>query len=69
MKVDHVVIDKFQAYTYCNNIKIVGVPEKGTNESADETRGICVALFREMGADVSKTILIQRIRPRSQTKG
>ena len=29
------------------------MPEKGTNESADETSGICVALFREMGADVS----------------
>ena len=25
----------------------------GTNESADETSGICVALFREVGANVS----------------
>ena len=29
------------------------MPEKGTNESADETSGICEALLREMGADVS----------------
>ena len=46
-------IDDFQAYRYRYNIKIVGVPEKGTNESADETSGICVASFREMGTDVS----------------
>lgn len=55
VKIDNVAkaIDEFQAYSYRYNIKIVGVPEKGTNESADETSGICVALFREMGADVS----------------
>ena len=55
VKVDNVAkaIDEFQAYSYRYNIKIVGVPEKETNESADETSGICVALFREMGADVS----------------
>ena len=29
------------------------MPEKGTNESADGTSGICVALFRETGVDVS----------------
>ena len=47
-------IDEFQAlYSYHYNLKIVGVPEKGTNESADDTSGICVALFREMGVDVS----------------
>ena len=55
VKVDNVVkaIDEFQACCYRYNIKIVGVPEKGANESAEETCGICVALFREMGADVS----------------
>ena len=55
VRVDNVAkaIDEFQAYSYRYNIKIVGVPEKGTNESADETSGICVALFREMGTDVS----------------
>ena len=55
VKVDNAAkaIDEFQAYSYRYNIKIVGMPEKGTNESADETSGICVALFREMGADVS----------------
>ena len=55
IKVDNVAkaIDEFQAYSYRYNLKIVGVPEKGTNESADDTSGICVALFREMGADVS----------------
>ena len=47
------VMKRIQAYSYRYNIKIVGVPEKGTNKSADETSGICVALFREMGADVS----------------
>lgn len=51
------LIDEFQAYSYDRydiNIKIVGVPEiKGTNEFADEISGISVALFREMGADVS----------------
>ena len=40
MKVENVAIDEFQAYTYHYNIKIVGVSEKGTNESADETSGI-----------------------------
>ena len=52
VKVDK-AIDEFQAYCYRYNIKIVGVPEKGANESAEETCGLCVALFREMGADVS----------------
>ena len=55
LRVDNVAkaIDEFQAYSYRYNIKIVGLPEKGTNESADETSRICVALFREMGTDVS----------------
>lgn len=54
VKVDNVVkvIDEFQVYSYCYNIKIVGVLEKGINEFVDEISGICVVLFREMGVDV-----------------
>ena len=56
MKADNVTkaIDEFQAYSYDRyNVKIVRVAEKGTYESAGETSGIIVGLFREMGADVS----------------
>lgn len=54
-KVDMVgkAIEDLQDYSYQFNIKIIGVPETGSPESAKNTSDLCVALFNRMGAQVS----------------
>ena len=36
-----------------HTIKIVGVPEKSPEETAWDTSDLCVALFKEMGAEIN----------------
>ena len=48
-------IEEFQAYSYGFNVKILGVPECVTQESALQTGNLCVAIFNKMGAEVTLT--------------
>ena len=54
-KVDEVgkAIDAIEEYSYQYNIKIVGVPELNSQETAMDTIELCANLFFEMGADVA----------------
>ena len=46
-------IDEAKKYSYQFNVKIIGLPEKSSDETAPETSSFCVKLFQEMGAEVS----------------
>ena len=54
-KVDTIgkAIEDLQDYSYQFHVKIIGVPEIGSPESAKMTSDLCVALFNRMGAHVS----------------
>ena len=60
-------IEEFQAYSYGFNVKILGVPECVSNESALQTSNLCVAIFNKMGAEVSLTDIdiAHRVKPRN----
>ena len=60
-------IEEFQAYSYGFNVKILGVPECVSNESALQTSNVCVAIFNKMGAEVSLTdiYIAHRVKPRN----
>ncbi|XP_029201286.2 uncharacterized protein LOC114965747 [Acropora millepora] len=60
-------IEKFQAYSYGFNVKILGVQECVSNKSALQTSNLCVAIFNKMGAEVSLTDIdiAHRVRPRN----
>ena len=40
--------DEAEKYSYQFNVKITGLPEKSSNETAPETRSLCVKLFQEI---------------------
>lgn len=42
-----------EEYSYQFSVKIIGVPEISSNETASETSSFCVKLSQEMGAEVS----------------
>lgn len=54
-KVDEVgkAIDAIEEYSYQYNIKIVGVPELNTQETAEDTSKLCAKLFAEMGTNIT----------------
>ncbi|KAK2558973.1 hypothetical protein P5673_018601 [Acropora cervicornis] len=56
-KVDELAqaIEEFQAYSCGFNVKILGVTDCVSNESALQTSNLCVAIFNKMGAEVSLT--------------
>ena len=60
-------IEEFQAYSYGFNVKILGVPECVSNESALQTSILCVAILNKMGAEVSLTDIdiAHRVKPRN----
>ena len=59
-------IEEFQAYSYGFNVKILGVPECASQESALQTSNLCVAIFNKMGAEVTLTDIdiAHRAKPR-----
>ena len=63
-------IEEFQAYSCGFNVKILGVPECVSNESALQTSNLCVAIFNKMGAEVSLTDIdiAHRVKPSNRTK-
>ena len=54
-RVDEVgkAIDAMEEYSYQYNIKIVGLPELNTQETAMDTSKLCAKLFAEMGTDIT----------------
>jgi hypothetical protein len=47
------MIDEAQQYSYSYNIKLIGIPELNSKESAIETSQLCIKIFNEMGTNVS----------------
>ena len=60
-------IKEFQAYSYGFNVKILGVPECVSQESALQTSNLCVRIFNKMGAEVTLTDIdiAHRAKPRN----
>ena len=56
-------IDEAEKYSYQFNVKIIGLPEKSSNETAPETSSLRVKLFQEMGAEVSIFDIDRRSHP------
>jgi len=50
-------IDQLEDHSYQFNVKLIGVPEMSTTESASSTSSPCVKIFIEMGADVSILVI------------
>ena len=46
-------INDAEEYSYQFNLKIIGLPELNSSETAPKTSSLCVKLFQEMGAEVS----------------
>lgn len=44
------VLEEFQEYSYAFNVKILGVPELGPTESAEDTSNLCLKIFNALGA-------------------
>ena len=44
------VLQEFQEYSYAFNVKILGVPELGPTESAEDTSNLCLKIFDALGA-------------------
>ena len=55
-----------EEYSYQFSVKIIGLPEINSNETAPETSSFCVKLFQEMGAEVSifDTDIVHRVSTR-----
>ena len=53
LKIDE-AIEAINQYSYKYNIKIIGIPQKGRKETAQETVDICLKLFQEIGAEISQ---------------
>ena len=55
-----------EEYSYQFRVKIIGLPEINSNETAPETSSFCVKLFQEMGAEVSifDTDIVHRVSTR-----
>ena len=60
-----------EEYNYQFNVKIIGLPELNSSETAPETSPLCVNLFQEMGAEVSILVIdiAHRVSTRNESKG
>ena len=64
-------IDEIQRYSYQYNVKIVGLPENDSQESASATTSLCISLLKASGADINKqdVDIAHRILTRQATTG
>ena len=46
-------IEQLQRYSFQYNIKIIGLPESETHESASQTASLCINLFKAAGIEIS----------------
>ena len=60
-----------EEYNYQFNVKIIGLPELNSSETAPETSPLCVKLLQEMGAEVSILVIdiAHRVSTRNESKG
>ena len=65
-------INDAEEYSYQFNVKIIGLPELNSSETAPETSSLCVKLFQEMGAEVSIQLdidIAHRVSTRNESEG
>ena len=65
-------INDAEEYSYQFNVKITGLPELNSSETAPETSSLCVKLFQEMpGAEVSilDIDIAHRVSTRNESEG
>ena len=64
-------IDEATSYSYKNNPKIFGVPQRKEKETAEETTSLCLKIFKKIGVDISETDIdiAHRIPTRNQNGG
>lgn len=46
-------IDNIERYSYLYNVKLIGIPELKSKESAQKTSILCIKLFQGMGVDIT----------------
>ena len=72
-RVDEVgnVIDEIQRCSYLYNVKIVGLPEIDSQESASATTSLCISLLKASGVDINKqdVDIAHRVPTRQATAG
>ena len=64
-------IDAIDRYSYQYNVKIAGIPEVNSPETALDTSTLCVKLFKEMGVEISlqDIDIAHRVPTRSASSG
>ena len=64
-------INDAEEYSYQFNVKITGLPELNSSETAPETSSLWVKLFQEMGAEVSilDIDIAHRVSTRNESEG
>ena len=64
-------IEQLQRYSFQYNIKIIGLPESETQESASQTTSLCINLFKAAGIEISNQDIdiAHRIPTRIATSG
>ena len=64
-------IEQLQRYSFQYNIKIIGLPESETQESASQTASLCINLFKAAGIEISNQDIdiAHRIPTRIATSG
>ena len=64
-------INDAEKYSYQFNVKIIGLQELNSSETAPKTSSLCVKLFQEMGAEVSilDIDIAHRVSTRNESEG
>lgn len=64
-------IDEIQRYSHQYNVKIVGVPEIDSRESASATTSLYISLLKASGGDINKqnADIAHRVPTRQATAG
>ena len=64
-------IDEIQRYSHQYNVKIVGLPEIDSRESASATTSLCISLLKASGVDINKqnVDIAHRVPTRQATAG
>ena len=47
-------IKESQQYSYRYNVKLMGIPDNNSSESASETTNLCLKLFHKLGVDITR---------------
>ena len=59
-------IEESQQYSYRYNVKLMGIPDNNSSESASETTNLCLKLFQKLGVEITRNdVEITRVPSRS----